>query len=748
NLKAGVMRSQILSFPANQGTDISTKLGMPCTATACVNYATSIVGSSGLLGVSTSGLNSTTAWTKIGDSNFVPLGYWDTSLQYFATLTWTKGSHSVRYGLGLIRRRAGVGQSNVPQGSFTFNGSFTGVAGADLLEDLAVSQTRNNALVQEGFRSWEPSAYIQDDWRARSWLTLNLGVRYDIFTPFTEVHGRITNYDPYTGLLVGPSIPGTQQTGASDLVPTPYGDIAPRFGFAATLKGNMVLRGGFGLTFMPQNYESQYYFQNAPFDFTDSCSLQNKAQTAVPCNTAQFSNAPAGQFGTPNMSAFGLSSTNSSSTVNQTGGTSLILGEPIPSLNIALATNTANYQGITIQAVPPNLKEAYLEQFNLQLQKQFGNNVVTVGYVGELGRKLSDFLNGAINENVPANPTQNSLAALPMSVGGATNDGFGTLPGFSFLDQANVGESPNQGTSSYNALQGTFIRRFGHGLTTNINYTWSHTMSNFLNSTACTESMFAAPEPCWIDEAKGNGPVTFEDAAAGSSPGVCAAAGPAVCKNEWGWQQYGWGNAPNDVADRVAWGIDYALPFGNSLKGLEGGVVKGWSTNLSGSWQTGLPFTPSLGTSNSDISSGGYADQICSGKGSSPSLLDWFNYNCFVQPTPGTLGNGHAGQLFGPHQRRLDFSLFKTFDVTERVKLQFRTEVFNIFNETNYGQPNAKLTFASNPPAPIGTAPGTNYYLPGALVGLPGSTHVTGEITAVSGNWNPRQIQFALKVLF
>jgi hypothetical protein len=744
NLKVGVMRSQILSFPANQGTEISNKLGMPCTAIACVDYtgAASLVGASGLVHDSVRDINSGTSYTTIGDTTFIPLGYWDTSFQYFAALTWNKGSHSVRYGLGLIRRRAGVAQSNAPQGSFTFNGSYTGQAMGDLLEDLATAQSRNNALVQEGFRSWEPSGYIQDDWRARPWLTLNLGVRYDIFTPYTEVHGRITNYDPYTGLLVGPSLPGSQQTGPSDMVPTPYSDIAPRVGFAATLWHNFVLRGGGGITFMPQNYESQYYFQNAPFDFSSSCAIQNNGNTALSCGGAQFGNAPAGAFGTTATAIYGTpttGSTKNSSTLGQTGGSSFSLGLPVPVLNTALATTQAGYAGTTIQAVPPNLKEAYLEQFNMQLQKQFGANVVTVGYVGELGRHLADFLNGAVNQNVAANPYQANLgnAGLPMSIGGATNDGFGTLAGYPYLATANVGETANTGTSSYNGLQASFIRRFNKGLTVNINYTWSHTLNNFLGTTACTESMFAAPAPCWVDEANGTGPSLVN----GASNDACSAEGASVCKNYYGWQQYAWGNAPNDVQDRVAWGVDYALPFGSSMRGIEAGFIKGWSTNLSGSWQTGLPFTPT-GTLNNAVISNGYLDQTCSGKNANHSLLDWFNYNCFINPTPGTLGDERLGSLFGPHQRRLDFSIFKEFQATERVRLQFRTEVFNLFNETNYGQPSSSIAFlGAAGPNNLASAPPVN-------ISAPGGSHTTGEITSVSGNWNPRQIQFALKVLF
>jgi hypothetical protein len=743
NLKFGVFRSQILSFPANQGTDVSTKLGFPCTTTSCINYtpASSLVGSSGLVHVAPKDLNSGTSYTTIGDTNFVPLGYWDTNFQYVAGLTWNKGSHSIRFGLRLIRRRAGVAQSNASQGSFSFNGSYTGEALGDLLEGYASSQTRNNALVQDGFREWEPSGYVQDDWRAKPWLTLNLGLRYDIFTAYTEVHGRISNYDPYTGLLVSPALPGLQQSNSTAMVPTPYGDIAPRFGFAASLKHNTVLRGGFGISYWPQNYESQYYFQNAPFNYSETCGIENGGNSVNSCATAAF-DGPAGQFSNGLVSTFGTpasGSTKNSSTLGQMGGASMAAGLPVPVLNVALATNTANYAGTTTMSVPPNLQEAYLEQFNLQLQKEFGANVVTVGYVGELGRHLSDFLNGGINQNVAANPTENSSTTLPMVVGGATNDGFGTLAGYSYLSSVNLQETPNTGTSSYNGLQATFVRRFSKGLTVNVNYTWSHTLSNILGTMACTESMFATPEPCWVDQANGTGP----SLASATTPGACAAEGAAVCKNEFGWQQYAWGNAPNDVADRIAWAVDYQLPFGKSMTGIEGQIVKGWETNLSGSWQTGTPFTTSPSSNLDGIGSAGYLDQTCSGKAAHPSILDWYNYNCFAPPTPGTMGDERYGSLFGPHQKRLDFSLAKEFQIKEQIHLQFRTEIFNLFNQTNFGQPNGTIAYASASPAlPNGNLTDTPTVTP------PGGSHITGEITGMSANWNQREIQFALKLIF
>jgi len=255
--------------------------------------------------------------------------------------------------------------------------------------------------------------------------------------------------------------------------------------------------------------------------------------------------------------------------------------------------------------------------------------------------------------------------------------------------------------------------------------------------------MFSAPEPCWVDQANGTGPLSLSTPTAATPSSACAALGPTVCKNEWGWQQYAWGNAPNDVANRIAWALNYQLPFGKSMTGIEGGFVKGWATNLSGSWQTGSPFTTSPASNLDGIASAGYLDQTCNAKKSNPTLLDWYNYNCFVSPTPGTLGNERYGSQFGPHQKRLDFSLSKEFPIKESIKLQFRTEIFNLFNQTNFGQPNASIAYLS-PTTPLPNGNFTNT----VNISQPGGSHITGEITGMSANWNQREIQFALKLLF
>jgi len=399
-------------------------------------------------------------------------------------------------------------------------------------------------------------------------------------------------------------------------------------------------------------------------------------------------------------------------------------GIPTPFLNVALATNTANYAGTSIAAIPPNVAESYDEQMNLQVQKEVGDNVISVGWVAELGRHVPAF-NGSSNQNVAANPTESlpNGASLPLVLGGSTT-AFGQLPPFPWMNKTTVNEVVSNGVSNYNALQASFVRRFSHGLTVNFNYTWSHALDD-VNSRGCVESLFTSPEPCFIDLANGAGP----NISSPTEPVSVCASEPTMCRNAFGYQQADRGNGANDVADNFHWAANYELPFGKSMTGIEADFIKGWGANVSGSWQTGPSF--SVGNTTND--------QIGNGRVPNPSIRDWFNYNNFVLATPGTMAHQAPAQFFGPPQRRLDFSLFKEIPLKEQIRLQFRAEVFNLFNSPNFSTPNTTLSF-------LGTSTtGVKNSVPPVNLNV---ASVPGQVTSMNGNWNQREIQFALKLLF
>ncbi len=722
NLKAGYLRSSIRSLPINGGTSVSTALGFPCNSTSCINVPGNTF-TTGLVDINLP----TGSYTGLGAAPFLPLLQFDNTFQYSGALTWNKGAHSIKIGLAVIRRRATIGQSQNGVGGFNFAGIFTGVPGGDLLEGSVDGGgnfgLRSDTLVSPGFRTWEPSAYFQDDWRAKHWLTLNFGLRYDIFTPYTEVHGRISNWDPATGLLVSPALPGNQQSNSTGMVATNYLNIAPRFGFAATLKHNTVIRGGFGLSFFPTNYASGAAFKNAPFNFTFQCLPQNIAGTNATCPTPFTSTAVVG---------YGLPVSNTASQVGQTGGSLLAAGIATPSLNansaippagcnVEFAPSTSACQAPPIGTNPyatstiseitwPNYPWSYLEQFNLQVQKQFGENVLSVGYVGELGRHTGLTL----NMNSKSNYLQ--TGALPLAAQ------------FPWLAKNSIGPNYNMGTTSYNALQTQFQRRFSKGLTVNFSYTWSHTMLDA--GASCNPS--ASPQ----DLGFGTAPVTpvnpcyWDNPASPANPIIVTALKSG----------FGVANSGENVHDRFTWTANYQLPFGKSATGLEGALIKGWAANVAGSWQTGLPFTATNGQ-NLTGNTAGNPDQICSGKAANPTLAQWFNAACFTEQQDfvqlglkHTYGNELGSQLYGPSQRKLDFSFFKEFSLMEGVRMQFRTEIFNLFNTPNFSTPSVLAI--------------QNYTSTGVGTNVSNSGPPIGAITTLNSNQTSRQIQFALKFLF
>ena len=143
-----------------------------------------------------------------------------------------------------------------------------------------------------------------------------------------------------------------------------------------------------------------------------------------------------------------------------------------------------------------------------------------------------------------------------------------------------------------------------------------------------------------------------------------------------------YGNSNLDVRHRFTGTFNYALPFGNSLTGAKGILGRGWQANGLVSWNTGLPFSETNlnnvggtrpGTTNSDR-----PNLIASLKPAQRSVAQWFNTSAFHAQAAGTVGNEHRNQIRGPGLQRVDLSLFKIFDLTERFKLEFRTEAFNV----------------------------------------------------------------------
>ena len=254
-VKGGYLKADIQSLPLNYGSNLSQTFGIPGVNFDAVT--------SGLA------LMTLTGYSALGDSTFIPLIQVDDTWQTNAIVTKIFGEHNVRMGAGYIARQFTVFQSASPVGNFTFNTQLTdngagsgGNAIASFLLGYPSQVARSHSLIYPHYHTNEPNFFVQDDWRATSWLTLNLGVRYDVFTPLTEESNQLANFDPATGKIL---VAGQNGVSDSANVKTDYSNIAPRLGFSATLPSSIVVRGGYGLAYFPGNMQSGAFMKNAPF---------------------------------------------------------------------------------------------------------------------------------------------------------------------------------------------------------------------------------------------------------------------------------------------------------------------------------------------------------------------------------------------------------------------------------------------------------------------------------------------------
>jgi hypothetical protein len=243
----------------------------------------------------------------------------------------------------------------------------------------------------------------------------------------------------------------------------------------------------------------------------------------------------------------------------------------------------------------------------------------------------------------------------------------------------------------------SFQRRYSTGLTVSANYTYSHSIDDATTLSYEGQEGFGNADPFAIHR--------FET-----------------------------GNSDLDLRHRFLGSATYELPFGKNFNGAKKMALAGWQANSVLVWNSGSPYSitdnfTAFGNSVFNGIGGGPTrpDQIAPATLANPGINEAFNINAFVIPTLGTIGNTRRNSLYGPDFRHFDLSIFKDFTVTERIKLQFRAESFNLTNTPNY--------FVANDQ---NQAPTTN-----AVQGAG-----FGKIVITNPNYTPRELQFALKLLF
>jgi hypothetical protein len=660
DLKAGYSRINIVDLPLNYGKNADAAMGFPAET-----YSIPGLPMTNTMASIATGNQSDNA--MLGDAVSTPI--WDkgNNYQYLGSVTYTKGVHNFKFGGGVIRVQLNYNQTGQPAGQFMLSSSPPyGNMWMNMLADAPIGVNRVVEMVNPLYESWEPSFYALDNWRVSPSFTLNIGLRYEIFTPYTEAHNQYSNFDLSTLSFVM----GTQSPTLG--VKTDHKDFSPRIGFAKTFGPKTVLRGAFGMTYFPvdtgflpgganfvQNENPPYYFSSGTNPASGFCTTFEGATASEP--TCELSFGPFAHQSLPNV------------------------GIPIPSL-VPISTALSNPNVTKLSTLDPNLRPSYLEQWNLSVQREFGANTFTVAYVGDVGRQLMRNVN-AMNPSTPP-----GSAIIPSYV-------YSTAQVGNYVNTIN--RVYNGNSEQYNAMQLIFSRQAAKGLTVGANYVWSHGL--------------------------GTDTAGYSNTTAGILPGN---------------PSYDYGNQDLDVRQRISFHATYTLPFAASANGVLAQFVKGWQFNALGYWQTGMPFT--VVDSVQDMSTGNCTidvpncpmdrpNQLVSTKLSNPRVNEWFNINAFQVQSIGTAGNEGVNQVEGPRDRKLDISLNKDFTLLESLKLQFRAEAFNITNTPNFAPPGNSVW-------------GWNSE---GLVDMTNSENGSfGKITSTSIGENPRQFQFALKLLF
>lgn len=326
-LKAGYTHISNVSLPLNYGKYYGNAFGITNSNLDIFTSALPTV--------------SVTGYAPLGVSSSLPLFDRDNAFQYSASLTQVKGRHSLKYGAILIRRQVFNEQPTSGSGSFTFttNPASSTVSTltplVNLLQGNVYQVSRVLQLYPRYLRNFEPSLYVQDDWRVTDKLTLNLGLRYDIITPVKDKFGHISHFDPASGTFRVAGGGGSSDTAD---IQTDYHSIAPRFGLAFSATPKTVLRAGYAIVFFRDNTGPSVPFADPPY-----------------VGTYQ-----------PNPNTTTLST-------------------PLPLPTLASTTTPSG----ALRGMQLDYRNSYVHEINANVQQDLGlNSVLTVAYVAELGQDL------------------------------------------------------------------------------------------------------------------------------------------------------------------------------------------------------------------------------------------------------------------------------------------------------------------------------------------------------------------------
>jgi Carboxypeptidase regulatory-like domain len=627
----------------------------------------------------------------------------DERFQFVDHVSYTFGKHALRFGGELHRDSFSGGAFGDGKGYIIFsgNGAF---AGSTVLEDFFAGEPGGSvpfpthALVgdtpKRNVHNWSEAGFIQDDWRIKSNLTFNLGLRYEYNGVIKEDHNQLANFSPTAGLVqVGQQI-GTPYHGD-------HSNFAPRVGVAWDPSGSSktVVRAAVGIIYETVNWESFLAFNNV---FGLGTIPTGGILNGVPgpgTITAGVQNVPnPGQWDT-----WGAGTT-----------------PPFAIPRITCDPTTL----CSIFGVNPNITTPYVTSWNVNIQHAFTNTVsLEVAYVGNHGSNLMGVRD--INQPVVANETTDEQSGRPF------NDAFPYL--------ANIYQMANIYRSNYNGLQVTLNSRDFHGLNMIAGYTYSHSLDD-----VGANWDFGAGLGLPQDSAHPGREYASSDfdirhrftlSATYRIPGK-----KSFAQLLEGWQLI----SIVSLYSAQPWGpIDTGDDISLTGEGVDRWDFVGHPSDFKSNPRGGptLPFLP-------QYFAPGATPAICLNAASTPDLLNSLNtFGCYVSPNGrsamippaiGTFGTMGRNTFRDTGFRNWDFSVAKNWKFKERLTAQFRAEFFNVLNHPNFANPfGGQNGFGMNDPSVLATGFGCGCATPDVAASNP-----------VIGSGGSRSIQLGLKLLF
>jgi hypothetical protein len=615
-------------------------------------------------------------FTSIGGSYYRPQYQVAQTYQLLEALYWTKGQHSLQFGYEYHQDALNFFDIQSPQGIIYNSGIYTstnGFSGGDILlgnvsQLILTAPTEINNYIRGN------SFYAQDTWRATNNLTVNYGVRYELYPPFwLNREGRTGNFScgaqAYPTCIASgpPANGGTMLTtgsgwsGQTHMV-TDMDDFAPRVGISYHLFNPLVVRAGYGVfhQFINRIGSESMLQQNPPY-----LGSWQVAQTAGSTTPVFEMDSATGENSSAYLSSASIADLlKPGPTVTCATGT-LVGGVCVGGVAGGLPTQHVRAQGASNRT-------SYVEQTSFGIQYQLSRNTIaSANYIGNWGRKMNRVQNAnqGFVQSCPSCSTVTPTAVIyfPLTSfnSGNTIDSNHTSNGAG--QHAFVELATNDGNTDYDALELSLQRQMDHRLMYNFSYTWSHNLGDFVDNLT--------------------GGDTPQDA------------------HNYAHEM---SNSFQDVRHRFVANGTYKLPIGQggivmNNSSLASRLIGNWQANAIVTLQTGEPFNvTATNVSDTGGNSAFYANCLSNpfvgaSKDRHAYVIGgssfFINPAAFSAPTsPGQYGSCRPRMFHGPGLEDEDISLFKQFPVTEGTKIEARFEFFNAFNHPSFGNPAANAS--------------------------------------------------------